>query len=134
MAVLIEHGGEEGDHMQSIQELFDEALAEGAKIGDKIGDWRCRERAAAKMLRTGRYALDEVVEISGLSLNQVMELKEEVDCIQSIQDCIDEARWKWRKETVVRMLRKGRLPLDEIAEYAGLPPDLVKELKAELEA
>ena len=65
---------------------------------------------------------------------------------KSIQERIDEALeeglelgfgrgdWERREETAVRMLKKGRLSLDEIAEYSAFPLRLVKGLKAELEA
>ena len=67
MAVLIGHGGEEGDHMQSIQELLNEAREE------------VQEMTALNMLRKGRFPLDEVAEISGLPLDLVKELKAELE-------------------------------------------------------
>ena len=52
--------------MESLQEGIREGMKEGLKEGMKA--------AALRMLKAGKYTLDEIVSISGLSLNEVREL------------------------------------------------------------
>ena len=47
-----------------------ESLQEGIREGKKEG----LKAAALRMLKAGKYTLDEIVSISGLSLNEVREL------------------------------------------------------------
>ena len=71
--------GEEGlkemsDEMEKIlDEVFREGEASGKAEGEKIGETRSKAELAARMLKDGRYTLDEIVNITGLSAEQVGE-------------------------------------------------------------
>ena len=71
--------GEEGlkemsDEMEKIlDEVFREGEASGKAEGEKIGETRSKAELAARMLKDGRYTLDEIANITGLSAEQVGE-------------------------------------------------------------
>ena len=62
------------DEMEKIlDEVFREGEASGKAEGEKIGETRSKAELAARMLKDGRYTLDEIVNITGLSAEQVGE-------------------------------------------------------------
>ena len=54
-----------------MEDMRNESLKQGRKEGMKQG----MKQAALRMLAAGQYALEEVANISGLSLDEVKELK-----------------------------------------------------------
>lgn len=58
---------------KAIEEMRNEALKEGIEQGIEQGV----KTIALRMLKAGKYALEEVAAISGLSLDEVKELSEE---------------------------------------------------------
>ena len=60
---------------ESWQEGVREGKKEGIKEGIKEGVKEGIMSTALRMLQTGKYALDEITSISGLSLEEVQKLK-----------------------------------------------------------
>lgn len=58
---------------KAMEDMVRESLKEGIKEGMK----ESMRETASRMLAAGKYALEEIVNISGLSLDEVMELKAE---------------------------------------------------------
>ena len=56
-----------------LEDMRNESLNEGIKVGIREG----MKAAALRMLDTGKYALEEIVTISGLSFEEVSQLKAE---------------------------------------------------------
>ena len=56
-----------------LEDMRNESLNEGIKVGIREG----MKTAALRMLATGKYALEEIVTISGLSLEEISQLKAE---------------------------------------------------------
>ena len=56
-----------------MEDMRNESLKEGIKEGIKEG----MKEAALRMLAAGKYALEEIANISGLSLEEVSQLKAE---------------------------------------------------------
>ena len=75
--------GEEGskDMSDEMEKLRNAIFSDGEAIGkaagraegEKIGEARGKAELAARMLKDGRYTLDEIVNITGLSADQVSE-------------------------------------------------------------
>lgn len=62
---------------KAIEEMRNESLQEGITIGKLEGTRETMLKSALRMLKAGKYALEEIVSISGLSLEEVQKLKEE---------------------------------------------------------
>ncbi len=58
-------------------------------------------------------------------------LKENPKGVQDMCKVMEDMRYESLKEVAKRMLADGMLTLEKIAEYAGLPLEEVKKLKAE---
>ena len=58
-------------------------------------------------------------------------LKENPKGVQEMCKVMEDMRYESLKEVAKRMLADGMLTLEKIAEYAGLPLEEVKKLKAE---
>ena len=54
-----------------MEDMINESLKEGIKKGRKDG----MKEAALRMLAAGKYVLEEIADISGLSLEEVNQLK-----------------------------------------------------------
>ena len=60
-----------------MEDMRNESLQEGMKQGMKQGIKEGMNEAALRMLAAGKYALEEIANISGLSLEEVNRLKAE---------------------------------------------------------
>ena len=58
-----------------MEDMRNESLREGMEQGMKQGMKKGMEKAALRMLQAGKYALEEVAQISGLSLEEVEKLQ-----------------------------------------------------------
>ena len=58
-----------------MEDMRNESLQEGMKQGREQGIKEGMKAAALRMLEAGRYALEEVAEVSGLPLDDVKKLK-----------------------------------------------------------
>ena len=58
-----------------MEDMRNKSLQEGIEQGMKQGVKEGMKRAALRMLQAGKYALEEVAEISGLSLEDVKKLE-----------------------------------------------------------
>ena len=98
-----------------LEAAFEEGKAEGiAKViaeeraaREKMGE----ARFAAMMLKDGRYSLKEILKMTGLSAEQVIEAK---------------GRLEGKTEIAAKMLNAG-YPINWILEMTGLTEKLVKE-------
>ena len=59
-----------------MEDMRNESLKEGIKEGMKEGIKEGMKETALRMLTAGKYALEEVANISGLTLEEVNQLKE----------------------------------------------------------
>lgn len=55
------------------------------------------------------------------------------EAIRVVNAQVQEARSETRKESALKMLRAGKLTVDEIAEYTDFPVKEVKQLQRELQ-
>lgn len=66
---------------KAMEEMRDQSLKEGRELGLQegitLGKLEGIQESALRMLKAGKYALDEIVSISGLSLEEVQKLKVE---------------------------------------------------------
>lgn len=60
-----------------MEDMRNESLKEGIKRGMKEGMKKGMKESALRMLEVGKYALEEIVNISGLSLEEVNQLRAE---------------------------------------------------------
>lgn len=60
---------------ESREQGMKEGRKEGRREGKKEGKKEGMRETALRMLEVGRYALDEIVNISGLSMEEVKQLK-----------------------------------------------------------
>ena len=60
---------------QGVQQGIQQGVQQGVKQGEKNGENRRSREVALRMLRAGKYAADEIAEVSGLSLDVVRELR-----------------------------------------------------------
>ena len=58
-----------------MEDMRNESLKEGMKEGMKKGIKEGMKETALRMLAAGKYALEEIANISGLSLEEVNQLK-----------------------------------------------------------
>lgn len=49
-----------------------------------------------------------------------------------MEDMRNEAELKGVKKTSMRMIKAGKMPLEDIADYTELPLDIIKELKKQI--
>lgn len=56
---------------RAMEDMRDQSLREGIREGRKEG----RKEVALRMLIAGKYALEEIVSISGLTMEEVEQLK-----------------------------------------------------------
>ncbi len=49
-----------------------------------------------------------------------------------MEDMRNEAELKGVKKTAMRMIKAGKMPLEDIADYTELPLDIIKELKKQI--
>lgn len=59
-----------------MEDMRNESLKEGIKEGRKEGIKEGMKETALRMLTAGKYALEEIANISGLTLDEVNQLKE----------------------------------------------------------
>lgn len=62
---------------KAMEEMRNESLQEGIIIGKLEGVRETMLESALRMLKAGKYTLEEIVSISGLSLEEVQKLKAE---------------------------------------------------------
>ena len=60
---------------QIMEDMRDESLREGMEVGMKKGIKKGMRETAMRMLSADRYAPEEIADISGLSLDEVEELR-----------------------------------------------------------
>lgn len=74
---LKENPKEVSEMCRILEEMRNESLQEGIKEGMQKGIQKGMKEATCRMLNAGKYALEEVANISGLSLEEVNQLKAE---------------------------------------------------------
>ena len=143
-----------------LEEAFEEGKAEG--IAEVIADERAaREkigeaRFAAMMLKDGRYSFEEILKMTGLSAERVIEAKGRLEGMTEIAEKMlndgypikeilsktgltaEQIRWvreaegraEGKAELAARMLKDGRYTLDEIVNITGLSAEQVGEATA----
>ena len=99
--------------------LEDEAVTETIRI--------CKDRNVLKEYLESREK--EVV-------SSMMSLFDEEEIMKSYikserYEAAEEAALEKAKKTAIRMIKAGKMPLEDIADYTELPLDVVKELKDE---
>ena len=57
--------------------VVDEILMRGQREGRKEGQREEKKEAARRMLSAGKYSLEEIINISGLSIDEVKQLQNE---------------------------------------------------------
>ncbi len=60
-----------------LEEMKEESLQEGMKQGMEQGIQEEKRMTVLRMLKSGKYQLEEIAAVSGLSLDEVKRLKEE---------------------------------------------------------
>ena len=63
------------------QEKYEQGLAEGMEQGIEQGIEQGNRQSAIKMLKAGKLSSEEIVMYSGLTLEQVIELEKELQCV-----------------------------------------------------
>lgn len=61
-----------------IKDIREESLAEGEAIGIPKGEAKQKLRVAKLMLAKGSYSLQEIIELSGLSIDDIEKLKNDM--------------------------------------------------------
>ena len=63
------------------QEKYEQGLAEGMEQGIEQGIEQGNRQSAIKMIKAGKLSSEEIAMYSGLTLEQVIELEKELQCV-----------------------------------------------------
>ena len=147
MEMILEEAFEEGK-AEGIAEVMAEERAAREKIGEA--------RFAAMMLKDGRYSFEEILKMTGLRAEQVIEAKGRLEGMTEIAEKMlndgypikeilsktgltaEQIRWvreaegraEGKAELAAMMLKDGRYSLEEILEMTGLSAEQVGEATA----
>ena len=147
MEMILEEAFEEGK-AEGIAEVIAEERAAREKIGEA--------RFAAMMLKDGRYSFEEILKMTGLSAERVIEAKGRLEGMTEIAEKMlndgypikeilsktgltaEQIRWvreaegraEGKAELAAMMLKDGRYSLEEILDMTGLSAEQVIEATA----
>lgn len=68
---------EDKKEVEIMSSVVDEILMRGQREGRKEGQREEKKEAARRMLSAGKYSLEEIINISGLSIDEVKQLQNE---------------------------------------------------------
>lgn len=125
---------------EELQAELEKEINQQIKTAEFHAGFKARFEIAQRLVEDGKLSLEEIADVTMVPVRFVKEMAEELRFSEFCQKKFSEGNPLEIKRTVAedtccdnarKMIARGKMPLEEIAEYCNLPLEKVRELAAE---